>query len=1210
MQCFLIAYAVLSAVAAGLPAAVPNAHAAAHTFGGSTLAELDGDGNGVEDLLDAWRRREVDWTVLRSVAVAANRHTIAAEEGRRPYPPGPETGPWATGKLRLLCLGWRPADLAPARSAAKAAGGFCQVLGSLKSFGGVTALAVDPAGLAAVLDALPAERRPGTILLDRDGRPALDDSRAQIGAQITAAAPWGLGDDWTGSVAILDSGCDTAHDDLGDIQQDNEDGPPPAVGDADDWWPAADGWIFTQGYKVFGWHDVTDDFPEAVGPWDYHNHGTALAGVVAGTGNVDPAYHGVAPAARLTIVKFYDFDGIWHQWAFDFLAACDWVLANHELHRIRVLLAAVNWEVDAGISDALEAIAALGILPVVAAGNHGSNGSGPWYPASVPAALTVGAVNDAGQIAAFSGRGSSGNDKPDLVAPGGGLLPEAGRIVTTDNEPNDSYSGRYGTSLAAAHVAGAAYLLLEALRKEGHAAVSDAQGLGEVRALLKSTAAAVFWAEDSSGTGSLAVNGAPFPNATTGWGLLQIPAAAQAALEPLIAPGSGESDTLSVAARRQSAARRLVTEPGSRYRITATPTGDLDIQLEFHNTCWYIDENLARSPIRTDRYGAGMAESLAQRGEAGGFSYVVAKRLGGAGEVTFSMVEIEPATDTGFTLLAEGALSGWPNSGRVAGTATTALVFCSDVVFDPDARSINVVDPDGNAPPGWPAFVFLSEDLRGSLSAPLVWDLDGADGDEVVVASDFGMLYFVGSFGSVTEAELVVNRGLTAPVGVIGSGGQRSVLVVDDVGIVSRYDDDAQWQGSTFLEHDNPRAPAVGQLVAGAAEEIVIAFPDGEVFVLDATGGILSGWPVDLGVNLSVAPVLIDLDADGYHEIYLPVLTPGVGVLTVRALLGNGQSAPLDGSIMPAPGGGKWLSISDPAAAGGYFGGDVRLTVAGVTSVDAGEETECWSLALARLTTGGALAADPNPHFAVEITSPSGVLDLRWICLPPPLAWNFTGYGAADSEIFAALGWQETISGSLDRYGATTAFFRSAAADGERYRPRSWRRGGCLAAPVQFASTCVFPLPDYAEERRWARVLCLDDTVRLQQTGADAGPAASWRAARGDGRNSGAYPLRDYDPTAVAATTPAGGPQLRLWPNPTGGSCQVAWRNLTATAATLEVYDVRGRRLRRFDTADLSDGLLVWDGCDRNNRPVPAGTYLFVLRAGPDTIRSRVILHR
>jgi subtilisin family serine protease len=182
---------------------------------------------------------------------------------------------------------------------------------------------------------------------------------------------------------------------------------------------------------------------------------------------VSPQLAGVAPSSRLTIVKFYDFDGIWHTWLGDFLAGVDWVLAHRQTYRIRVLLAAVNWEIDGGLSAACQELLSAGILPVVAAGNGGVDQS-PGFPALCTDALTVGAVNDAAAVAASSGRGDGPVIKPEIMAPGGGLLPESGRIMTTDNEPNDSYSPRRGTSLAAAHVAAGAFQVLEALGKEGH----------------------------------------------------------------------------------------------------------------------------------------------------------------------------------------------------------------------------------------------------------------------------------------------------------------------------------------------------------------------------------------------------------------------------------------------------------------------------------------------------------------------------------------------------------------------------------------------------------------------------------------------------------------------------------------------------------------------------------------------------------------------
>ncbi len=197
----------------------------------------DTDGNGFEDLLDRWRGGEASWQELRDAA----HSTGTGRNGPEPEWPDkavqPVTGPWARGNLRLVCLRQSAAELAIPRATTEATGGTCRVLHDIAWFGGVTVLEVDASGLRILMDHGVA----GQVFLDRDGQPALDQSRVLVGAELARSGPWRVTGDWAASVAILDSGCDTAHDDLGDFSSDNIDGPPPAVGHALDWFSAAAG---------------------------------------------------------------------------------------------------------------------------------------------------------------------------------------------------------------------------------------------------------------------------------------------------------------------------------------------------------------------------------------------------------------------------------------------------------------------------------------------------------------------------------------------------------------------------------------------------------------------------------------------------------------------------------------------------------------------------------------------------------------------------------------------------------------------------------------------------------------------------------------------------------------------------------------------------------------------------------------------------------
>jgi hypothetical protein len=1210
---------LLLVLSLALCAAPATATSASAVPGGVDLREtgtldtgiLDRNADGIEDILQHWRAGRVAFADLRDHATAAAdaARAAAAADPTAPAAAAPAAGTLpdasdakaAPPRLRLLSLDVSPSVTARAVAAAGKAGA-CRALFSTPRFGGVTVLEVDEAGLGALLAAPPG----GRLALDRDGVPALDVSRRAVGAHRVETGSWRLGNDGSFSLAILDSGCDTAHGDLGDAADDDIDGPPPAVGDAGDWYPGDVSWPLFSGYKVIGWHDVTDDYPQAAGPWDYHHHGTALASVAAGSGVVDYARRGVAPAARLVIVKFYDFDVVWRAWAGDFLAACDWVLDRHQALRIGPVLVATNWDAELGIAGAVRELADAGLLPVAAMGNDGTGGGWPGWPARLSTALTVGAVGDDGAVAAFSGRGGGVPTKPDLVAPGGGLLQANGRIEAADNEPNDTYSGRWGTSLAAAHVAGALHLLDEALGEQAAWLPRDATSARTRLAVLRLTAAPVPSAETADGASRMALPVGSAPRDDRGWGLLRVDAAAQALLVPL-RPGADQADSLFAGSRRPVVARRLDLQPRVRYLVEALPVPGLDIELVVADPRVLDGDRTGVGVTRLNESGAGTSEYTYVTATEGSWQLLAVKRLSGQGVVTLRVREAGVFPQQGGVRVLPGAVTGMPSCGNVAGFSGPSFVVPSLVASDPVARSVNLLASDGTHRTNWPVFVFPNVSAEGGLNLPLVWNLDGAAGDEIVVSSEYGSVYFFAPAGTYQTVNLALNRWLTLPVGYVTAGGQRRVLVIDAVGNAYAWRAGPVQELAVPLGRGGPLAPAVGVLGPGPAECIVVAFADGTVTALDGQLAVLPGWPRSLGAQPAGPPVLVDLDLDGLHEVVVPVLQGLPASVVFRVLAGNGQPGPGDGAAVSGPTGGGWQGVSWPAVGGRPGTGELHIGLFGLLGNGQTGAAAVWNLGEARLGLDGQGFSRVVPGLHVRGTTGQGELVRDALRLAPPLAWNHRGGWGTDLAPLVHLAWHELLYGLSSVPGQTTAWYLDTGDDDPLAVRRPVATGGEAAGPVPAVGATILRV-------NADLLLRLDAANRTATITPVADLYASdplWATARADGRNSGAYPL-----VTGAAAAPAGVVAgVELWVQPNPGADRFSFRldgaGRAGAEAGFEVYDLRGRRVAAV-VADAGQGSwrAAWDGRDGDGRPLPAGTYLVRARAGGPGAAARVTIVR
>ncbi len=255
--------------------------------------------------------------------------------------------------------------------------------------------------------------------------------------------PSSIGDGSGVTVAVCDSGIDTTHPDLAGKVVANE------------------SFVNT----IYGYLDNETQTTDNLG------HGTYVAGIIGGTGTVQPQYKGIASGVTLINAKCIDQFG--RGFTAGIIMAIQWANATGA-DVINLSLGGGSADPEDPISLAVDAAVRSGVVVVSAAGN-----AGPYYSSgSVPGAallgMSVGAANTTASptsIASFSSRGPTidGRPYPDVLAPGVDIISAlaSGSAIADYADRLGLSSGYYvalsGTSAATPIVSGAVALLLSAI---------------------------------------------------------------------------------------------------------------------------------------------------------------------------------------------------------------------------------------------------------------------------------------------------------------------------------------------------------------------------------------------------------------------------------------------------------------------------------------------------------------------------------------------------------------------------------------------------------------------------------------------------------------------------------------------------------------------------------------------------------------------------
>ncbi len=235
------------------------------------------------------------------------------------------------------------------------------------------------------------------------------------------------------NVCVLDTGIDLGHEQL-DSQSSFRD-------------PAID-----------YWQDFISGQPTE---YDDHGHGTHVASILAGDGEggspESAAHGGVAPGTRIMTGKVLNANGSGTE--SQIIAGIEWCVESGADAISMSLGTSAGSDGNDGLSQAVNAAVAAGVVSIVAAGNSGDGTGTVGAPGAASDAITIGAgskISDGPYLAPFSSRGPtlSGLTKPDITAPGVA-------IAAADAGTGTGYVAYNGTSMATPFVAGTVALVLQ-----------------------------------------------------------------------------------------------------------------------------------------------------------------------------------------------------------------------------------------------------------------------------------------------------------------------------------------------------------------------------------------------------------------------------------------------------------------------------------------------------------------------------------------------------------------------------------------------------------------------------------------------------------------------------------------------------------------------------------------------------------------------------
>jgi subtilisin family serine protease len=533
-----------------------------------------------------------------------------------------------------------------------------------------------------------------------------------------------------------------------------------------------------------------------------------------------------------------------------------------------------------------------------------------------------------------------------------------------------------------------------------------------------------------------------------------------------------------------------------------------------------------------------------------------------------------------------GTLPGWP----VLGPGPTQRMDGGPALGDLDGDGVLEVVCGSSDGQVWAWHVngalvdgFPVSSGAQTLAGPVALaDLDGQPGVEIVAANRAGTMDVFRGDGSELAGWPVAVNGTSAPI-VLRLGHESAPTVVLGAGTTVKGYSAAGVERFSLPWSGTASDPAAGDLTGDGVDEIVVPFSSpNSIAVLDSSGALLlnHGWPKALAAA-PAGPVLVGA--------LMPWPRIGVYVYAGGTQVALGDSAqvlnqfPKPGAAGLTPvladvdGDGRTELIAGTGADSVLYiydcGADTWPTLFFPTLGGGGPERQPWPTPRANSARTGNRLYSPSMG-VVDDVAPLAVSGLRADSL-----------SAGDAVLHWIAPGDDGLLGRASRYQIQMTT-RSASlgdfASGAIFEP---------PPPDTTGTPQRFVLHGLAADARYYFALRTRDDAGNWSAMSNVVTISTPRARP--------HPPRPEGPTLVARGDPGKLPILFEWS---------AAEPVAGEERGIELFDVGGRRLRRFVLGAGEAGELPWDGRDGGGRRLHAGLYFARLTSGSLRAQARVVL--